>query len=130
MSVSRSFVSHQVREREERKGKLPVAAMHPERMERETKREREGCGHWATGPPCRRGCNEEEDGLPSTIRSLWYKERLGFNEICFDGVHMRVHTAHTDWKMARQNAGLAMSPKKSAEQKSNDECGVACSQAR
>ena len=126
MSVSRSFVSHQVREREERKGKLPVAAMPPERMERETetKREREGCGHWATGPPCRRGW------LPSTIRSLLYKERLGFNEICFDGVHMRVHTAHTDWKMARQNAGLAMSPKKSAEQKSNDECGVACSQAR
>ena len=127
MSVSRSFVSHQVREREERKGKLPVAATPPERMERETKREREGCGHWATGPPCRRGCNEEEDWLPSTIRSLLYKERLGFNEICFD---MRVHTAHTEWKMARQNAGLAMSPKKSAEQKSNDDCGVACSQAR
>ena len=117
MSVSRSFVSHQVREREERKGKLTAraAAMPPERMERETEREREGCGHWATGPPCRRGCNEEEDWLPSTIRSLLYKERLGFNEICFDGVHMRVHTAHTahtDWKMARQNAGMAMSPKK------------------
>ena len=82
------FVRKSPGQREGReKGKTArAAAMPPERMERETKREREGCGHWATGPPCRRGCNEEEDWLPSTIRSLLYKERLGFNEICFDGV--------------------------------------------
>ena len=105
MSVSRSFVSHQVREREERKGKLPVAAMPPERMERETKREREGCGHWATGPPCRRGCNEEEDWLPSTIRSLLYKERLGFNEICFDGVQC----VRAGWGLFRKRKWMKVS---------------------
>ena len=58
VSVSRSFVSHQVREGIEKGKTARAAAMPPERMERETGRERgrgKGVvfgplGHWATMP--------------------------------------------------------------------------------
>ena len=60
VSVSRSFVSHQVRERIEKGKTARAAAMPPERMERETGRERKRgrgkgvvfgpLGHWATMP--------------------------------------------------------------------------------